>query len=164
MLAEFVPPGQKRVNTPPGFSIDRVAAGKNAGFFFAGPSPENRKSAGRAPGARGTSTHHTTPSSGVWDSDAVLMSQGIAAEDEWNAPRRLTSDTPPVPGNDWFRAQLSHIMAEEPPKTNSDVDRQNPSFAWDVPEHLPGSPLCPLHPKHKGGGKGICVYHGRKKM
>ncbi|KAF2395742.1 hypothetical protein EJ06DRAFT_262140 [Trichodelitschia bisporula] len=36
------------------------------------------------------------------------------------------------------------------------------SIEWDLPEHLPGSPLCPLSPKHKGGGRGICVYHGRK--
>jgi hypothetical protein len=36
-------------------------------------------------------------------------------------------------------------------------------FEWDVPEHLPSSPLCPLHPKHPSGGKGICVYHGRRK-
>ncbi|KAL1386203.1 hypothetical protein HDK64DRAFT_330845 [Phyllosticta capitalensis] len=36
-------------------------------------------------------------------------------------------------------------------------------FVWDVPEHLPGSPLCPLSPKHRGGGRGICVYHGRRK-
>ncbi|KAK7539695.1 uncharacterized protein J3D65DRAFT_619487 [Phyllosticta citribraziliensis] len=38
-----------------------------------------------------------------------------------------------------------------------------PEFVWDVPEHLPGSPLCPLSPKHRGGGRGICVYHGRRK-
>jgi len=31
----------------------------------------------------------------------------------------------------------------------------------DVPEHLTGSPLCPLHPKHKTYGVGICPFHGR---
>lgn len=33
----------------------------------------------------------------------------------------------------------------------------------DIPEHLPSSPLCPMHPKHKSGGKGICPYHGRRR-
>lgn len=37
------------------------------------------------------------------------------------------------------------------------------SFVLDIPEHLPSSPLCPMHPKHKSGGKGICPFHGRKK-
>jgi len=33
----------------------------------------------------------------------------------------------------------------------------------NVPEHLAGSPLCPMHPKHKSGGWGVCPYHGRRK-
>ncbi|KAM7189709.1 hypothetical protein V8F20_010049 [Naviculisporaceae sp. PSN 640] len=36
-------------------------------------------------------------------------------------------------------------------------------FAFDIPEHLPSSPICPAHPKNKSGGKGVCVYHGRRK-
>lgn len=32
----------------------------------------------------------------------------------------------------------------------------------DVPEHLSGSPLCPMHPKHKSGGLGTCPFHGRR--
>jgi hypothetical protein len=35
-------------------------------------------------------------------------------------------------------------------------------YERNVPEHLPNSPLCPLNPKHKSGGKGICPMHGRK--
>lgn len=34
----------------------------------------------------------------------------------------------------------------------------------DIPEHLPSSPLCPMHPKHKSGGKGICPFHGRRRV
>jgi hypothetical protein len=30
-------------------------------------------------------------------------------------------------------------------------------FDFDVPKHLPNSSLCPAHPQHKGGGKGVCV-------
>ncbi|KAL6855821.1 hypothetical protein J3F83DRAFT_753631 [Trichoderma novae-zelandiae] len=36
-------------------------------------------------------------------------------------------------------------------------------FEFDVPEHLPGSPLCPANKRHKNGGTGVCVYHGRRK-
>lgn len=35
-------------------------------------------------------------------------------------------------------------------------------FDFNVPDHLPNSPLCPRHPKNRHtGGKGICVHHGR---
>ncbi|KAH8879192.1 hypothetical protein GQ53DRAFT_849761 [Thozetella sp. PMI_491] len=34
-------------------------------------------------------------------------------------------------------------------------------FEFDIPEHLPNSPMCPANPSHKSKGKGICVYHGR---
>lgn len=34
---------------------------------------------------------------------------------------------------------------------------------WDVPEHLPNSPLCPLHPKYRGKPSKTCPYHGRRR-
>ncbi|KAI0171801.1 hypothetical protein GGR52DRAFT_547723 [Hypoxylon sp. FL1284] len=37
------------------------------------------------------------------------------------------------------------------------------SFAFDLPEHLSSSPMCPANPRHKSGGTGVCVYHGRRK-
>ncbi|MCJ1415923.1 accessory factor associated with RNA polymerase II [Xylographa parallela] len=49
---------------------------------------------------------------------------------------------------DWFRVRV---------KTFSN---QN-TFEFDVPDHLPNSPLCARNPKHSSGGKGICPYHGR---
>jgi hypothetical protein len=30
-------------------------------------------------------------------------------------------------------------------------------FEFDLPEHLPSSPICPANPKHKLKGKGVCV-------
>ncbi|KAK4165877.1 hypothetical protein QBC43DRAFT_298934 [Cladorrhinum sp. PSN259] len=37
-------------------------------------------------------------------------------------------------------------------------------FEFDVPEHLPTSPMCPANPKNvNSGGKGVCVYHGRRR-
>ncbi|KAI1450320.1 hypothetical protein F5Y02DRAFT_413041 [Annulohypoxylon stygium] len=37
------------------------------------------------------------------------------------------------------------------------------SFEFDMPEHLPSSPMCPANKRHKSGGTGVCVYHGRRK-
>ncbi|MCJ1397327.1 accessory factor associated with RNA polymerase II [Xylographa trunciseda] len=48
----------------------------------------------------------------------------------------------------WFRVRV---------QTNADKD----TFEFNVPDHLPNSPLCARNPKHTSGGKGICPYHGR---
>ncbi|KAF9772041.1 hypothetical protein IL306_010304 [Fusarium sp. DS 682] len=36
-------------------------------------------------------------------------------------------------------------------------------FQFQLPEHLPSSPMCPANEKHVSGGTGVCVYHGRRK-
>ncbi|KAK6957711.1 hypothetical protein Daesc_000499 [Daldinia eschscholtzii] len=36
-------------------------------------------------------------------------------------------------------------------------------FEFDMPEHLPNSPMCPANKRHTSGGTGVCVYHGRRK-
>ncbi|OMP87201.1 hypothetical protein BK809_0007287 [Diplodia seriata] len=162
LALEFVPPGQTRVNTPPDFNIDRAATGKNAGFFFAGPSLEDTGKVGRTSGPASAPIRRKPRSSGLWDSDAILMSQAVTADDEWNVPLQLEPVETSGLERDWIRERLDRILAESS-RSESDVDRLNSTFAWDVPEHLPDSPLCPLHPKHRSGGKGICVYHGRRK-
>lgn len=30
-------------------------------------------------------------------------------------------------------------------------------FEFDMPEHLPSSPMCPANPMHRLKGKGVCV-------
>ncbi|KAI0447614.1 hypothetical protein F4803DRAFT_270775 [Xylaria telfairii] len=40
---------------------------------------------------------------------------------------------------------------------------QRAAFHFDMPEHLPSSPMCPANKRHKSGGTGVCVYHGRAK-
>ncbi|OAQ68897.1 RNA polymerase II accessory factor, Cdc73 [Pochonia chlamydosporia 170] len=53
-----------------------------------------------------------------------------------------------------------------PRRNNRRQQKKEPSaedFAFDVPEHLPSSPLCPANGRHKSGGKGVCVYHGRRR-
>lgn len=38
-------------------------------------------------------------------------------------------------------------------------------FEFDMPEHLPSSPMCPANPMHKLKGKGVCVVSDmRNKM
>ena len=49
--------------------------------------------------------------------------------------------------SDWYRVKMHAIDAEE-------ILREQ--LAASVPEHLPNSPLCPRHPKHKSGGTGEC--------
>ncbi|KAH8764293.1 hypothetical protein F5883DRAFT_645815 [Diaporthe sp. PMI_573] len=39
-----------------------------------------------------------------------------------------------------------------------------PFFEFDMPEHLPSSPMCPANPMNKLRGKGVCVFHGRAKQ
>ena len=51
----------------------------------------------------------------------------------------------------WFRTAVMHCKRAG----------WKDEFELNVPEHLPNSPLCPRHPKHSSGGKGVCVYHGR---
>ncbi|KAH8202555.1 hypothetical protein TruAng_003266 [Truncatella angustata] len=36
-------------------------------------------------------------------------------------------------------------------------------FEFNLPEHLPTSPMCPANKKYKSGGTEVCVYHGRRK-
>ncbi|EMC93690.1 hypothetical protein BAUCODRAFT_253087 [Baudoinia panamericana UAMH 10762] len=46
---------------------------------------------------------------------------------------------------------------------DSDADDVQLGYEQDVPDHLPSSPLCPLSPMHKSGGRGICPLHGWKR-
>lgn len=46
---------------------------------------------------------------------------------------------------------------------NDEDDNTVFGFELNVPDHLPNSPLCPLSPKHRSGGKAICPLHGRSK-
>ena len=58
-----------------------------------------------------------------------------------------------------MRSLISKALADE----DSDIDEAEAWANADVPDHLPGSPLCPLDAKHKSGGRGICPLHGTRK-
>jgi hypothetical protein len=128
---EHLPSEARRVNTPPQLKTGKV--NKLTGYF--------------------------------WD---MVSSEGIdfIPGNEYNAPSlmpRISSVSGSGIGHDviiaekdWYRARIDRIMDDESPSLDEQEDLE-----WDIPEHLPNSPLCPLNPKHRGGGKGICVYHGR---
>lgn len=59
-----------------------------------------------------------------------------------------------VSDRDWYGVKLDAIESDS-------VSREE--FVMSIPDHLPNSPLCPRHPKHKSGGTGTCVFHGRNK-
>ncbi|WDK11573.1 hypothetical protein CGRA01v4_02852 [Colletotrichum graminicola] len=63
-------------------------------------------------------------------------------------------DTLPKKPKEWWDAKQ---------RTQSRKLTSLPKFEFDVPEHLPNSPMCPANPKHTSGGKGLCIYHGRRK-
>ena len=63
-------------------------------------------------------------------------------------PKRVGS----VSDTEWYRRELDTIDTECNPVEE---------YVASVPEHLPNSPLCPRHPKHRSRGKGVCPYHGK---
>jgi hypothetical protein len=62
----------------------------------------------------------------------------------------------------WFRVPQCVTPEEKPltPLALREMDERK-RFEWIVPEHLPNSPLCPLHPKYTGYNFGKCLWHGQ---
>lgn len=58
-----------------------------------------------------------------------------------------------------MRALISKALAED----DSGGEEADALLRTHVPDHLPGSPLCPLDVRNKTGGKGICPLHGSRK-
>ncbi|TKA53768.1 hypothetical protein B0A49_12046 [Cryomyces minteri] len=127
----------RRVNTPPMLGDRPARKNKARGFFFDYEAPDEAEQPKDRDSAR-TTPHHLS-----------------SALDE--------GDTVPVAGfgssNDWFRVRMDEILNDD---DDLDGDHDVP-FVLDVPDHLPNSPLCPLSPKHKSGGKAVCPSHGRKR-
>ncbi|KAL0944400.1 uncharacterized protein CTRU02_202287 [Colletotrichum truncatum] len=101
-------------------------------------------------------------------------------------PRSFFSDVvPPGVGNDTWNFGHLKSSAEEEQQQNGckknvlknskewwEVKRRTrpkkalpgpQAFQFDIPEHLPSSPICPTNILHPSGGKGLCVYHGRRR-
>ncbi|KAL8870010.1 MAG: hypothetical protein Q9174_003845 [Haloplaca sp. 1 TL-2023] len=137
----YLPSEARRIGTPPLPSSD---GSKRRGFFFDYNAPRSVSEQGRG------------SSSGT---PIVLAPLPLRPPRSDSAmPMPLRSPGARIQRNeddvDWFRVRVG---AKE-------VEEERDRFELNVPEHLPSSPLCPRHPKHKSGGKGVCVYHGRNKI
>ena len=62
---------------------------------------------------------------------------------------------------EWYRTRANAFLDQD--EQDVGLEELKGMFDWDVPDHLPSSPLCPANPRHRGGGSGVCVYHGRGK-
>ena len=136
----FLPSEARRIYTPPLPSADATPTtpGVKAarGFFFdysAPPLPER-------------SIHSTVHASDVNVSVGGASGGGVASGAQQS--RRRDSD--------WYRVKMNSIIDADDSTVMSKEE-----LAVSVPEHLPNSPLCPRHPKHKSGGRGECPFHGR---
>ena len=56
-------------------------------------------------------------------------------------------------GIDWYKLKEA---ADEAKDARVEME-------FNLPEHLPSSPLCPRNSKHKSGGRGVCAHHGRNR-
>lgn len=60
-----------------------------------------------------------------------------------------------------YQQQIQAFLDEDMDEDNEEDDEIVLGFERNVPDHFPNSPLCPLNPKHKSGGKAICPMHRR---
>jgi hypothetical protein len=74
------------------------------------------------------------------DSSLVTSRQATIRRETWDG--------------DWFVHRIDQTL--------QDGEGDDIRFQWDLPMHLPTSPLCPMNPKYRGPAR-MCVYHGRKK-
>ncbi|RWA10768.1 hypothetical protein EKO27_g4334 [Xylaria grammica] len=103
------------------------------------PGDSSASSTPRAPSKR----NNEGPSDGDSDSDTKSV-----IRDSSKRPTRAGER-----GKEWWEVSV--------PTSYGAVDQR--SFKFDLPEHLPSSPMCPANRRHKSGGTGVCVYHGRAK-
>ncbi|KAA8622300.1 hypothetical protein A1F94_002394 [Pyrenophora tritici-repentis] len=78
----------------------------------------------------------------------------------------LAASSPMLGHDGWYKLH-NQLSVETPDERTLTLLAQQEAeerrkFEWLVPEHLPNSPLCPLHEKYKGPSSGLCYWHGRR--
>ncbi len=140
----YLPSEARRVHTPP---LPGDGPGqKRTGFFFDYVAP-------------------CDPCSPISDKATGEGTAGLSS------PRNRPARGRTVGGADWFETQLAGVDAVDNTANQSSgtayglakptKEHATEMVDMNVPEHLPSSPLCPRHEKHKSGGKGVCWMHGR---
>jgi len=105
--------------------------------------------------ARGFFFDLTLPSVDKNNNDPSNLSQPSSNKSSTKTTRLMT---PTGRIRQWWDDDEDHIA----PRARRQL-MTGGNFVFDVPDHFPSSPLCPMHPKHKSGGRGICPLHGREK-
>ena len=131
---KFLPSEAKRIKTPP------IGKNKMRGFFF-----DYNAASSAAASEAGTPFEERLPPFSVASNDERMMLMGR---------QRRISET------EWYRVKLDTIESEE---RDGELEREKKEM-MQVPDHLPSSPLCPVHPKHKSGGWGTCPQHGKREI
>ncbi|KAI1168340.1 hypothetical protein F5B18DRAFT_598051 [Nemania serpens] len=126
-------------------------------FFAPGDSTASTRSTPRQRAARTAYLYHEEYHEEDDNaSDRSVIRDARTTPRNSGTPTTPTQKTPtlPMPAcKEWWEVSL--------PRSFEDVDRR--AFRFDLPEHLPSSPMCPANKRHKAGGTGVCVYHGRAK-
>ncbi|KAI0111355.1 hypothetical protein F4814DRAFT_450030 [Daldinia grandis] len=114
----------------------------------------------QTPPLRGSTHHACKPQSFFFDISAPPphrrnKSSGGSSPGSSHSPTPLSPPTPKRnTGKEWWEVPVALTRYET---------AAHGSFEFDMPEHLPNSPMCPANKRHTSGGTGICVYHGRRK-
>ncbi|KAK5163259.1 histone deacetylase [Saxophila tyrrhenica] len=174
----FLPSEMKRVDTPPVFKKKPTGF---KGFFFdmrntsstkADPeSPEAALSKRRGPIVSKASLQSLVPKLSFPKLKSQSSRQSTSARERSPDDRLRVTQFEQTPYSQRYgdarrakrnqiRTYVEEALGEEDAASES---ANNMPFELNVPDHLPGSPLCPLSPKHKSGGKAICPIHGRKR-
>lgn len=176
----FLPSETKRVNTPPvensKTTTDKPAGFK--GFFFdmrSMPADQSSVESESPLPSRLKGRSQTIPKGSLQSllpklSLSKLKSKRSRVRKVMEAPDDplAVTDFQQTPFSqrygDTRRTKMSRMRTylDEALKESEDDDAAA-LLIFDVPEHLPNSPLCPLNPKHPSGGKAICPVHGRRK-
>lgn len=153
-----------RIKTPP---LHEDMKGAPRGFFTGGPpAPSEPGSLAATPVNR---SRETTPGSWGWWVSTSAYNTPVPKAQRQKAASPVGAKSG---AREWWERlpdQLQRRAApaapvEAPPAATAGARTPGRAgFAFDVPEHLPNSPLCPANQKHRSGATGMCVYHGRQK-
>lgn len=130
----YLPSEAQRVTTPP---LPNGGPSKTRGFFF----------------------DYVPPVDDI--SDPPPLAEGAGPETSRARPMSQNFDD----GDAWFRSRYNSHESDTWFRNKVEEDRIKARTAfllWHTPDHLPSSPLCAMNEKHKSGGEGFCVFHGRR--
>ncbi|KAF2035291.1 hypothetical protein EK21DRAFT_54817 [Setomelanomma holmii] len=121
-----------------------------------GPDPVTPNAAVRAFTVEGNPSYGTP---GLVDAPGGYVDAKNMIHPQRPGVSKMSSDVREV----WFRRQQDDAPDERQLTSAAlrEIDERR-KFEWIVPEHLPNSPLCPLHAKYQGYSKGLCYSHGRR--